>query len=354
MARRPHRRRDVAAEETLGAGDQDAERAHDCAYGCRIGWPAKARRPYGAPAVPPAHAASTARPERVLLIANPISGGGRGRALAPELARELTARGVRAEVFLTTAAGDATQRAKAAGGEPWDALVALGGDGTVNEVLNGMTDPTRPLGVLPVGTANVLALELGLPRAPAAAAEVIAAGRVQPLAVGACDGRRFLLFVGAGLDGAIVRRLAEVRTGTLGKHKWLGPLLHTARRWPRYDLTVTCDDHPPITGVSTVLVTRVRTYGGIMKLPDADRDSGELHVLAFHMRSRLSWLCRGLLAVVGRLRPGKHLTIVRARAVRVDGVAPIQVDGDYGGESPLRITLMSATARVYAPGPLDR
>ncbi|MGC6488901.1 MAG: diacylglycerol/lipid kinase family protein, partial [Planctomycetota bacterium] len=221
--------------------------------------------------------------------------------------------------------------------------------GTVNEVLNGMPDLRRPLGVLPVGTANVLALELGLPRAPAAAADVIAGGCVEPLAVGVSAGRRFLLFVGAGVDGAIVRRLSEVRTGTLGKHKWLAPLLHTVRRWPRFDLTVTCDGDPPIADVSSVLVTRVRTYGGVMKLPDADRSSGELHVLAFHARSRLRWLCLGLQAVFGRLRPGAHLTVRRARAVRVEGAAPLQVDGDYGGESPVAVELHAQQARLLRP-----
>ena len=299
--------------------------------------------------MPPAPAASTARPQRVLLIANPISGGGRGRDLAPQLAHELTARGVRAEVFLTAAAGDAEARAAAAGEEAWDALVALGGDGTVNEVLNGMPDPTRPLGVLPVGTANVLALELALPREPAAAAEVIAGGRTHPLTVGVCDGRRFLLFVGVGVDGAIVRRLSEVRTGTLGKHKWLAPLLQTVRRWPQFRLRVTCDGDPPVDEVASVLVTRVRTYGGIMTLPDADRDSGELHVLMFHMRSRLPWLVHGLRAVFGGLRPGPHLTVRRAREVRVEGAAPFQIDGDFGGESPLHVGLLEQQARIFAP-----
>ncbi|MFN3240968.1 MAG: diacylglycerol/lipid kinase family protein [Planctomycetota bacterium] len=297
----------------------------------------------------PAAAANPTPPERVLLIANPISGGGRGRILAPALGAALAARGVEAEVFLTTAAGDAARRAERAGDEPWDGLVALGGDGTVNEVLNGMPDPTRPLGVLPVGTANVLAIELSLPRDVDGAASVIAAGHRRELAIGTCNGRRFLLFVGVGMDGAIVRRLSEVRTGTLGKHKWLGPLLHTAWHWPRPELTVSCDGGAPMTGVSSVLVTRVRNYGGIMSLPDADRDSGELHVLAFHMRSRLSWLYHGLRATVGRLRGGRHLTIVRARTVRVDGIAPFQIDGDYGGESPTDLALHPHPAQLFSP-----
>ena len=301
--------------------------------------------------VPPATPATTPPPRRLLLVANPISGGGRGRALAPALAAALAQRGVGAEVYLTEAAGDAARRAEAAGREPWDGLVALGGDGTVNEVLNGMPDLSRPLGVLPVGTANVLARELQLPQSAEAAADVISAGHLHELAVGVCDERRFLLFVGVGVDGAIVKRLSEVRTGTLGMHKWLGPLLHTVRRWPQHSLTVRCDDGPALTDVSSVLVTRVRTYGGIMRLPDADRDSGELHVLAFHMRSRLRWLYHGLRATIGGLRPGRHLTVRRARRVHIDGAAPFQIDGDFGGESPLTVSLLPTPARLYAPAP---
>ncbi len=310
-------------------------------------------------AVPEAHAqpshapsraqAGSSAPRRVLLIANPISGGGRGRAGAPALAAALRARGVEAEVHRTNAAGDAERRAATAAGEAWDALVALGGDGTVNEVLNGMADLDVPLGVLPVGTANVLALELGLPRDVDAAAAVIAQGRAHPLAVGISGGRRFLLFVGVGVDGAIVKRMSEVRTGTLSKLKWLGPLLHVVRRWPQPRLRVSCDGGAPLDDVHTVLVTRVRNYGGILYLPDAHRDSGELHVLAFHMRSRLRWLYHGLRATLGLLRAGRHLTILRAREVRIEGAAPCQLDGDYAGESPLQISLEAAAVRVLAP-----
>lgn len=269
-----------------------------------------------------------------------------------QLAAALRAHGVAAELHLTTAAGDARARAHAAGPEPWHGLVAIGGDGTVNEVLNGMPDPGRPLGVLPVGTANVLAHELGLPRRIGAAAAALAAGRTRPLAIGTCNGRRFLLFVGIGVDGAIVRRLHEVRTGTLGKHKWLGPLLHTVRHWPRCALRAAFADGEVLDGLSSVLVTRVRGYGGIMRLtPDVSADSGRLHVLCFRMRSRPSWLWHGLRAVVGRLRPGAHLLVRATTAVQIDGIAPFQIDGDYGGESPAAIALLPEPANVVVPGP---
>lgn len=285
---------------------------------------------------------------RLLLVANPISGGGRGRRLAPQLADALAARGVTADVYLTQRAGDARERAERLE-TGYDGVVALGGDGTVNEVLNGLRDPTTPLGVLPVGTANVLALELRLPRDPVGAADVLAAGSVCRAAIARCNGRRFLLFVGIGMDGAIVHRLSQVRTGTLGKHKWLGPLLHTVRHWPRSRLTATLADGTRLEDLSSVLITRVRSYGGIMRLPDAELESGVLHVLAFRMRSRTAWLYHGLCATVGRLRSGAHLSIHRTTSLRVEGEAPFQIDGDYGGHGPIDVELLPETARLFAP-----
>ena len=289
--------------------------------------------------------------QRLLILANPISGGGKSRALAPALQRELAQRGVAAEVYFTTCAGDATARARAAAGEPWSGLIAVGGDGTVNEVLAGMDDPTRPLGVLPVGTANVLAMELRLPKRPADAAAVIAAGHMRSLAIGIANDRRFLLFIGAGVDGSVVQRLAQVRSGTLGKHKWAGPILHTVRHWPRWRLRATFADGQVLDDLSSVLVTRVRNYGGVMQLtPDIDPDDGLLHVLCFRMRSRTAWAWQGLRALLHRLRPGPHLTVRTATSLRIDGdPAPWQIDGDFGGIAPLAISLHELRARVFAP-----
>jgi YegS/Rv2252/BmrU family lipid kinase len=289
-------------------------------------------------------------PRRLLLIANPISGGGKGKRLAGELAAALQRRGVDAAVHLTSRAGDATERAAAAGDEAWDGLVAIGGDGTVNEVLNGMPDPSRHLGVLPVGTANVLAKELRLPHRPDAVAGMLAAGHWRHLAIGRTGGRRFLLFCGVGIDGAVVQRLAAVRTGTLGKHKWLGPILHTVRHWPQFELAATFADGTRLAGLSSVLVTRVRNYGGVVRLvPGIDAADGLLHVLCFRHRHRLAWVWLGTLALAGWLRPGPGLTVRTTTAVRIDGVAPCQIDGHFGGMSPIEVDLLPSQARLFTP-----
>jgi len=287
-----------------------------------------------------------------LLIANPVSGGGRGRTAAVALQDALRSHGIAADVHFTTCAGDATARATRAANEPWDGLVAIGGDGTINEVLNGMPDPSRPLGVLPVGTANVLAMELRLPKKPAAAAAVIAAGHRRSLAIGVGNGRRFLLFVGSGIDGAVVRRLSEVRTGTLGKHKWLGPILHTVRHWPRHRLRATLANGTTIDDLASVLVTRVRNYGGVMQLvPGIDPDGDLLHVLCFRAKSRLAWTWLGCRALIGRLRAGRHLEVHATTALRIEGDAAWQIDGDHGGTGDVAIELLPVRASVFAPRP---
>jgi diacylglycerol kinase (ATP) len=302
----------------------------------------------------PSGAAAAAPPRHLLLIANPVSGGGRGRVAALALQQALAGRGITADVHLTQRAGDAAERARRAGAEPFDGLVAIGGDGTVNEVLHGMPDPTRPLGVLPVGTANVLACELGLPAAPNAAAAVLAAGALRELAIGLVGERRFLLFVGVGVDGAVVERLSAVRSGTLGKRKWAGPILHTLWHWPQFRLRAELADGTVLEDLSSVLVTRVRNYGGLLRLPKSvDADSGLLHVLGFRQRRRLGWLWQGLRGFTRTMREGRGLVVAATTHVRVTGDAPLQIDGDFGGRAafatPVEIALLPAHARIYAP-----
>ncbi|HLQ38998.1 MAG TPA: diacylglycerol kinase family protein [Planctomycetota bacterium] len=289
-------------------------------------------------------------PRRLLVIANPTAGGGRARALAPALAAALQPHGITAEVHFTIAAGDALQRARAAGCEPWDGIVAVGGDGTVNEVLNGMPDPSRRLGVLPLGTANVLAAELRLPRTPDRLAALLASGHTRSLAIGLAGERRFLLFCGVGVDGAVVQRLAEVRTGTLGKHKWLVPILHVVRHWPQFHLRAAFTDGEVLDDLSSVLVTRVRNYGGVLHLPRGiDAGSGLLHVLCFRQRSRAAWLLEGLRGFLHVMRPSRSLVVKTTTAVTIAGDAPYQIDGDRGGASPIAVRLLDVRANVFAP-----
>src|SRR5690606_23599161 len=127
---------------------------------------------------------------KVLVVYNPAAGGGR-EALLKQFVRSLQARHAEVEVYRTRAPGDATQHLKARA-HPGDVVVAVGGDGTTNEVLNGLREGV-PLGIFATGTANVLARELGLPKHPDQVAEVITQGVNMPVWPGELNGRRFLM-----------------------------------------------------------------------------------------------------------------------------------------------------------------
>jgi diacylglycerol kinase family enzyme len=252
----------------------------------------------------------------------------------------------------TAGAGDAGRLAAEIEPGRCAAVVSAGGDGTLNEVLNGLADPSAPLAMLPLGTANVLACELRLPRRPGAIAEMIAAGRTVSAAIGVAAGRRFLLFVGAGLDGAMVERVEQVRRGPLGKHRWLLPVLQVVWRLPRHVLAVETAEGERRGDLSEVLATRVRNYGGVMRMPGGMRiDDGLLHVICFRQRTRWAFFRAALRAALGRLRPGRDVEILETRALRIHCADPVpyQVDGDLGGRAPVDVRLDPVSARLLVP-----
>lgn len=290
------------------------------------------------------------------IIANPIAGGGRGKQAGEELLRALQARGLEASLFLTKAKGDGSRFATRLNPQNCSAVLTVGGDGSLNEVLNGLSDPTLPLGLLPMGTANVLACELSLPRTADGLADLIQKDQLQQLNIGLANGRRFLLFLGAGMDASIVHRLEQVRKGRLGKLRWTGPILHTAIHWPRPRIRIELDGKDVIENCSQVLITKARNYGGLMRMPAGiSMKTGPFHVLCLHQRGRLAY---GLLAtrgLLGRLRVGKDLGYFRAERVEISSEQPVpcQIDGDGAGMTPQSVEMAEEKAQLFAPAMID-
>jgi len=153
---------------------------------------------------------------RILIIGNPVAGRGRAARRITALELHLCRAGHEVEVFLTETGGDARRRASQVR-DGIDRIVVVGGDGTLNEVLNGLPDPAKtPLLLLPMGTANVLARELGLPRQPEQAAGLIDRGVVRRLDMGSLGNRRFLALASAGFDAMVTQDLCTRRRGVLG------------------------------------------------------------------------------------------------------------------------------------------
>ncbi|MCZ6598180.1 MAG: diacylglycerol kinase family lipid kinase [Planctomycetota bacterium] len=287
---------------------------------------------------------------RALVIANPISGRGQGAKAAQELEEGLNRLGVPTELFRTGKRGDAFTRLRTM--EPGiDLVVAAGGDGTVREVFEGLVDPEVPVGILPFGTANVLATELGLPRDVHHALEIIAAHRVSPIDVATVNGRMSFLVTGIGIDGMAVRQVEEKRTGPITKWSYVEAVLRTLRGYEPPRITVELDSERLEGEYGLVLVSNTIGYGGLLNLSeDTRRDDGLFEVYLFptgRIGELLGAFVRGLVSSL----PGGAVEMRRARTVRIDSEKPVpyQVDGDFGGETPVEIEVGRTQYRILVP-----
>ena len=296
---------------------------------------------------------------KTVVIANPISGGRQGSRRVQSLVDALAERRVSVDLHWTTGPGDAAAHARALEAGV-DRLVIAGGDGTLNEVLNGLRDPTRlPVALLPTGTANLLARDLKLPRRPDRVAELVVEGRVRPLDMGLVEKQRFLAIVSCGFDAMVVQAIQRTRSGSLGYRGYLAPILRTVLDYEPPVLSVSLDGKRP-RRVALAIVSNVRNYAGLFSAADrAQPDSGVLDVLLFPKASVPRLLRYAAAGFVGRVSRLPEVIYRTARRIEIEpgdpgnGASvevPIQVDGDARGTTPVRIELAPVRFPLLVPG----
>jgi len=289
---------------------------------------------------------------RVLVIGNPAAGAGRAGRRVAALVAALGRRGHAVESLLTTRPGEARARAAAAEGR-FDCMVAAGGDGTLNEVLNGLADPrATPLVPMALGTANMLARELAIPRAPAALAALIESGAVRRVDMGRVDGTRFLGVVGVGFDAMVTEAVRQRRRGRLGYRGYVLPILRTLARYRPPRFAVRLDGGAPIE-CAFAIACNLPCYGGVLRVtPDARCDSGRLEVALFERATAADLVRSAWPAWRGTLAARRWVRCGAATRIEIDGAAPpvaVQVDGDAWGTTPIRIELEPRAVPILAP-----
>jgi diacylglycerol kinase (ATP) len=295
---------------------------------------------------------------RTCVIFNPTARGEKARRFR----RHLDSIGAQSTLKLTAAPGDARRLATEAVGEGFDSIIAAGGDGTLNEVLNGIADaPNGPerarLGLLPLGTVNVFARELGIPTKLNLAWQTICEGRetridlpsIEYQANGHAKRLCFAQLAGAGLDA----RAIELVSWQLKKK--VGPLAYIVaglKALMGEQSRITVSGGPePLTG-ELVLIGNGRLYGGYYKIfPDADLRDGLLDVCVF---PRVNWL------VLARCGPGLllHGTLAKsaartfqAKSVTLSSASPtgMEADGELSGHLPATFSVSREKLRVIVP-----
>ncbi len=293
---------------------------------------------------------------RACVIFNPAAKGEK----AKRFRRHLDEIGGQAALKLTTCAGDARRLATEAVAEGYDTVVAAGGDGTVNEVLNGLGDAPQGferarLAVLPLGTVNVFARELGISPKFDRAWAVIRAGRELPIDLPKVEygaerkPRYFAQLAGAGLDARAVELVSwelKKKIGTLA-YVLAGLQALTAAQ---SGITVRSGALEASAGL--VLIGNGRLYGGPFRVfPNADLRDGLLEVCVFR---RVNWFtlarCAGPLLLLHRL-PASGTEVLRATTLSLTSASPVplQLDGELIGHLPATFSVERSRLRVVVP-----
>jgi diacylglycerol kinase (ATP) len=299
----------------------------------------------------------------MLLILNPTAGR-RRRGLANAVVRRVRAEGWTVDVVETAAPGDAQRLAECCDAASYAVIGVAGGDGTINEVINGLAkrnDPAPALGIVPLGTANVLAHELGLRFSAAAIARTMTSGRelqVHPGEAinGAGSPRCFSLMAGAGFDAKVVAGVSAPFKRRWGRAAYVWrSLIETSRYRPvRYGVDIDGIKYE----AASVIVTRSRHYAGpYVVAPDAALGAPLLHVCLFERWGRLQTLRFGFALLMGCLPRTGGYRVVAGHEVGVsvlsdageDGLQPVQLDGDDALTLPVSIGLAAGAVRLLRP-----
>ena len=279
----------------------------------------------------------------MLVIFNPVAGRRRAAALWKVLDL-LVENGVKVEVAETQHAGHATELARAAAEAGETMVVAAGGDGTIAEIANGLIGSDAILGIIPLGTANVLAKEYALSTSPRGIANALAYKRTRPLWPGMAQlaGRDqiFVQMVGLGFDGAVVHGIHTPLKRLIGRgaYVWQSLWESIAYRFPRLRLTIDGKAYE----AASVVVTKGRLYGGpYMLAPHAKPEIQGFQVALFEHPGMFPALLSGAALPLGLLPRCPGVRILPARHVAfqhgVDFI-PSQADGDRLDLTPYVVT----------------
>lgn len=291
--------------------------------------------------------------KRVVAVCNPGSGGGQYRGELPLMLELLESFGLDVEVRHTRESGHGIELAREAVRRDVDAVCAIGGDGTVNEVINGIAETCTPLIVVPAGTVNVLALELGIPLDPADACRLVEGGHLSCIDLGRAGERYFSLMAGVGMDAAVVQAMNP----TLKK------VLHEAAFMVQGIPTV-LGGHFPLVRVETpeqtvegyfVVLGNAANYGGAFAItPRASMRDGLLDVCVLQTLSPFGTLHYWLAALVQSHLKHPKVQYWRTREANIEVVEGdeqvlVQTDGELAGRLPMDVRIIPRALRVVVP-----
>jgi len=306
----------------------------------------------------------------IVLINNPTALRASDRKVE-RASRYLTARGYEVEILSTRRKGDAERYAREALKKMPSLIIAAGGDGTFNEVINGVEGSEIPMAILPIGTTNVLAKEIGVPENPEGAMEIavncspktVSLGKIvliqqdkgnnplsPPFSKGGEGGfRYFCLMAGIGFDGEAVFGINESLKKISGKGAYFFSGIKALSGFNPEELTFNVDGKY-YSGYSAIIGKAAR-YGGDFRItPDAKLTEPALYICLLRGKKRSDILRYVFGILTGTHLKFKDVDYLKAESIEIDGNAHIQLDGDYFGTTPAKIEVAPDALKLIYPG----
>jgi len=284
--------------------------------------------------------------KRARLIYNPTSGREKIRKYLPYILERLEQAGYETSTHATTGCGDAIKAAKEAAERKFDLVIAAGGDGTVNEVINGLAGGEfRPtLGIIPCGTTNDFARAMGIPKNIKACCDILCGGHTQPIDIGKANDRYFINVAAGGAMTELTYEVPSKLKTFLGYLAYLifgVKKLHTLRP---YKVKIEYDGNIYEGDIFLFFICNTKSVGGFDKVAALSNvDDGVLDLLVVEKMTVPKLVQAGI-----KTLSGKHLKDAKIKYHQVKNVKisfehkqmPINLDGEYGGDTPFEFTCL--------------
>lgn len=295
---------------------------------------------------------------RLLVIINPVAGRGQGARIQSEVEATLAAHGHQVRLHLTGHRNHAFAIASGPDADWADGIVSCGGDGTLGEVINGKRDRPLPVGLVPLGTGNVLAKELGLSRDLAGILHPIANWNLRVIDLGeTATGRRFSCMASAGIDGRIIQLLDQQRQGRTMRMFDYVPLAIRAMAESDYrPIGISVDGHDLGQPFGYACVANTHSFGGPIEIISGARvDDGELDVMGCSAWMPIAFPPLMGLALLRQTTRMPQTSFAKGAVITIRSSGrrpvPLQIDGEFSGALPVELRVIPNGLTVFANAP---
>ncbi|UHA74713.1 diacylglycerol kinase [Paenibacillus sp. 481] len=292
--------------------------------------------------------------KRARLIYNPTSGREEGKRRLADILQRLDSAGIETTTHATEGEGDATRSAADAIDRGYDIIIAAGGDGTLNEVINGMAvkDRRPPLGIIPLGTTNDFARALGIPRNWDDACELIVRQQTRVIDLGRANDKYFINIAGGGSLTEVTYEVPSKMKTMIGHLAYYVKGLEKIGRFRPTELRIEVDGH----GVfheefMLFLISNTNSVGGFEKLaPGARIDDGLFDILMLKKCNLAEFIRIAGLALRGEHLADPHIIHVQSKYVQVTSpdVVQLNLDGEFGGTLPATFEVLPSHLHIFA------